>query len=257
MPRRSIIRVGSPGHGQLHCKHRRPHGRRGDGVFCLSRVAPVFRHRASPPEPQGSTPPAARPTAADIEPANAGLPLFGPIAFAVPFAIWSWRVVQYTVTPAENWVILVTAGVGILITANEYSRNRLWALAIELNLVWLAFRQFYILEAASGTSFSTNMDVYDAFFVIALLANVLLLASALLAMGGPRRERVHPLLLIFLVCTSVGYALLAAGFIWVDSFHSDTPVRFGAVFLLGAVVVCLRTVLLKRRSETEARHGSS
>jgi serine/threonine protein kinase len=177
--------------------------------------------------------------------------VFGSVLLSVPlFAIALHFLV---ISLAVPWlrVIGLVAALGIAVSAAGCRRSRIWALALECNLVWCLLWVLYQLRIIHIAHVHWYI-VPAVLFGAAAIINISLCIAALIRVRSKNRRDVHPLLPVFLGCMAVGLGIESAVHFPVKrALHASgaSLYRTGAVIILAALLVNIIAVTRARSSD--------
>jgi hypothetical protein len=175
----------------------------------------------------------------------------GPLVLCVPLAIFALAGVKYLDTYTPWWIILVSSFVGLLATATEYTKNRIYALVLEVNFMWLIFYSFFFLEVASHMTSQSALPFYIVLYIAATLGNLALFVLTSFLKARYREQGISLLLVVFLGLLTAGFILETLGVIN-TSFSQG---RLGALLTFAAVLVNARALLLAFTRKRETARG--
>lgn len=180
-----------------------------------------------------------------LRPADAAaqsLPVFGPLALAVPLSI---LVVRWLLNPRGNvawWVMLVAAVLAAVVAATEYKRNRVWVMALEYTSLW--FFLFALYKATIQPTFSLKQSVPPLIILSGAVLEAILCIVILVRMRGKSTQSARWLLGAFLACMAVGLGIAVPAR---THAHNASLYQYAAWVLLAALLTDLATPLVKLR----------
>jgi hypothetical protein len=164
----------------------------------------------------------------------------GPLVLCVPLVILALAGVKQLETYTPWWIILASSLIGLLATATEYSKNRIHALILEVNFMWLTFYSFFFVEVASHMTYQSYIPYFTVLFTAATLVNFALLVLTSFLKARYHEQSIHPLLIVFLGFLTAGFFLEMIA----DIDTSNSQGRLGALLTFVAVFVNARALLL-------------